>query len=346
MFFVKRGGGQVECHLCAHRCRLAPGQTGRCRVRHNVSGELRTSSYGHPVLLGVDPIEKKPLFHVRPGTRALCLGAAGCNLECQGCINWRVSRSGGDDSEPEISPARVVETALAQRVECLAFSYTEPTTFIEYAQEIALLARQAGLVVVAKSNGYMTPEVLQAMAGWLDAINIDLKAWSETTYRALTGGFVQPVLKNLRLARKLGLWTEISTLLTPELSESPHEVRCLAEFIAQELGPETPWHVLRFFPASQRVDQQPTAQVALEHACEIGRGAGLLHVYAPGLPSHRRDTRCPVCRAIVITRPPHGETCDQTVEGCCRQCGQKIEGFELSRTHLTVSRELDHAPQL
>jgi pyruvate formate lyase activating enzyme len=325
---------------------LKPGQTGLCRVRHNVDGQLLTSSYGHPVLMGVEPIEKKQLFHVLPGSRTLSLGTAGCNLECSFCVNWRVSQSRASESGPEISPAEVVEKALAHAVECIAFTYTEPTILFEYARAIAQLAREAGLAVVAKSNGYMSPEVLRDMAGWLDAINIDLKGWIEAAHHALTGAYVQPVLENLRLARRLGIWTEVSTLLTPGLSETSDEMRSLAEFIAQELGPETPWHWLRLFPAYQMADQRPTAQDALQRACDLGSGAGLSYVYPHGLPSGNRNTRCPVCRATVIVRPPHGGTCDQTVTGGCRQCGWRIEGFGLSGAGLGAARKFQTEPQL
>src|SRR5713226_7826359 len=178
LFAQALDGDNVECRLCAHYCRLKPGQTGVCQVRHNRAGKLVTSAYGRPVLLAVEPIEKKFFFHVSPGSQTLSLGTAGCNLSCKYCINWRVSQRGVDDTDAVVAPAKVVDDALAQRVDCIAFTYTEPTIFFEYAQDIAQLARQNGLTVVAKSNGYMAPDVLQEMASWLHAINIDLKGWN------------------------------------------------------------------------------------------------------------------------------------------------------------------------
>lgn len=330
-FFQKRANGQVECRLCAHYCRLDPGQTGACHVRHNLAGELLTSAYGRPVMIGVEPIEKKYLFHVLPGSQTLSLGTAGCNLGCQYCINWRVSQRGSTADEPEVSPAAVVERALAEQAACIAFTYTEPTIFFEYARDIARLARPAGLAVVAKSNGYMAPAVLADMADWLDAINIDLKGWHTGAYRKVMKGDLAPVLENLKLARRLGLWVEVSTLVTPGLNADAGSLAGMAGFIVDTLGPETPWHVQRFFPNYQMLSQPAASQTQLQLAVECGQRAGLRYVYTKDLWHGRLfNTACPGCQTVVIERAGYQVVANHLREGRCSGCGHAIPGVGLA----------------
>jgi pyruvate formate lyase activating enzyme len=270
----------VECRLCAHVCRLQPGQTGRCRVRHNVDGQLLTSVYGRPVLLATEPIEKKYLFHVLPGAQTLSLGTPGCNMGCHYCVNWRVSQRDATTTDPFVSPQAVIDQALARQVTCIAFTYTEPTIFIEYALDIADLARAAGLAVVAKSNGLMAPQVLADLAPRLDAINIDLKGWQPASHGRVTGSSVAPVLANLRLARQLGLWLEVSTLLVPGLNDHPATCARWPLLLPTELGPETPWHLQRFLSqllTAGPAGHTPTAAGAGGRTWPPGRPALYLH---------------------------------------------------------------------
>lgn len=333
LFYRKLGGG-VECRLCAHYCRLDPGQTGLCRVRHNRGGELFTSAWGRPAAMMVEPIEKKYLFHVLPGTRTLSLGTAGCNLGCDYCINWRISQTGVDPSTPSFSPAEVVRQALAGGASSIALTYTEPTIFFEYAERIALRARRAGLRVVAKSNGYMAPAVLERMAGWLDAINIDLKGLCDASHRRALGGALAPVLDNLRLARRLGLWLEVSTLVVPDWNDSDDELRAMARFISAELGREIPWHLLRFFPHHRRLTP-PTSQDVLRRAARIAREEGLVHVYNKELERGRMfDTFCPRCRARLLERQGFRLTAVHLADGRCRACGHALGGVGLDDSNL------------
>ncbi len=321
---------RVECRLCALRCRLDPGQTGPCRVRHNRDGRLLTSAWGRPVAMAVEPIEKKYLFHVLPGSLTLSLGTAGCNLGCDSCINWRVSQTGNTDEERLVPPAAVVEQACELGVRTIALSYTEPTVFFEYAEEIALRARRAGLAVVAKSNGLMTPPVLERMAGWLDAVNIDLKGWREEPHRRLVGGPLAPVLDNLRRARRLGLWLEVSTLLVPGLADAAEDLEAIAGFLAAELGADTPWHLLRFFPNYRMQDEPATPQSTLERAAEIGEKAGLRFVYSKDLHRGQRlHTRCPCCRSVAVERTGLRLSALHLEDGGCRRCGQPLPGVGL-----------------
>jgi pyruvate formate lyase activating enzyme len=331
MFAQALDDGKIECRLCAHYCHLKPGQTGVCQVRHNAAGKLVTSAYGRPVLLAVEPIEKKFFFHVAPGSQTLSLGTAGCNLRCKYCINWRVSQRGVDNTEIEVTPAQIVNDALAQQVNCIAFTYTEPTIFFEYARDIAHLARQAGLTVVAKSNGYMTPDVLQEMASWLHAINIDLKGWSSEAHQRVIGGELKPILENLRMAVRLNLWLEVTTLLVPGLSQNADDLDNIARFIASELGQDTPWHLLRFYPHYKMLDQPVTSQALLQRALESGQKAGLRYIYCKELDQGRMlHTYCPQCHALIIERRGYSLVSNNLRDGCCGKCGYTVKGIETS----------------
>jgi pyruvate formate lyase activating enzyme len=342
LFTYALDNGTVECRLCAHYCRLNPGQTGICQVRHNRAGELVTSAYGKPAFLALEPIEKKYFFHVVPGGKTLSLGTPGCNLRCKYCINWRVSQRGVDDSDIEMAPEAIVDKALSQQVDCIAFTYTEPTIFFEYAQDIARLACQAGLTVVAKSNGYMAQGVLQEMASWLHAINIDLKGWNNSAHQRVVGGELKPVLENLRLAAQLDLWLEVTTLLVPGLSQHADDLDNIARFIANELGQDTPWHLLRFYPHYKMHDQVVTAQVQLQRAVEHGQKAGLRYVYTKELERGRMlHTYCPGCRALVIERRGYSLIRNNLRDGYCRQCGYSLKGIGLNRENSAMSLPME-----
>jgi pyruvate formate lyase activating enzyme len=281
------------------------------------------------VLLATEPIEKKYLFHFLPGGNALSLGTPGCNLGCDYCINWRVSQRGVEEmGTPLVAPDAVVAQAVAAGVEVIAFTYTEPTIFIEYARDIACRAREAGLAVAAKSNGYMAPGVLAEMASWLDGINIDLKGWPGERHRQVVRGAATVVLDNLRRARRLGLWLEVSTLLTPGLNTDDESLRAMTAFIAAELGVDTPWHVQRFFPHYKMTARPVTSQRQLETAIAWGREAGLRYVYNKELGQGRLfDTVCPTCQTVVVAREGFEQVDNRLNEkGECPQCRQPVDG--------------------
>ncbi len=331
LFAESIGNGVVACHVCPRECHLGPGQTGRCHVRHNVDGVLLSSSYGRPVAVGVEPIEKKPLFHAFPCARTLSLGAAGCNLTCAYCLNAAVAQRGVDRSDDQRPPEAIVEEALTQGVECIAFTYTELTTFVEYALEIADLAHDAGLRVVAKSNGFLLPPVVSRLAHCLDAINIDLKAWLPDHHLKLTGVPVEPVLETLQLVRRLGLWLEVTTPIVPGLNDTPPELDAMADFIASTLGRDTPWHLLRFYPTHRMADRPATSPSLLMRAADAAANVGLRYVYSRDVPEDRlRHTRCPECRDIVIERGHDWTIRNKLNHGTCQRCGTQIPGVGLA----------------
>jgi pyruvate formate lyase activating enzyme len=328
----------VRCHLCAHRCRIADGQRGICAVRENRRGVLYSLVYGRLVAQAVDPIEKKPLFHFHPGSRSYSIATMGCNLRCLFCQNADISqgpREGAAILGRDTPPEAVVAAAQAAGCSSIAYTYTEPTIFFEYAHDVSRLAHERGIANVFVSNGYMTPEMLDLVAPdgaqpLLDAANIDLKAFSETYYREQCGARLQPVLDSLRLLKARGVWLEITTLIIPGLNDSDAELGEIAAFIARELGADTPWHVSRFHPTYLLTDRPPTPVSTVLRAREIGLAAGLPYVYAGNVPGRGgEDTDCPRCGETVIAREGFGVRRNLAKGGECAHCGGTIAGVGL-----------------
>lgn len=323
--------GRVRCLLCAFRCILRPGTRGVCRVRENRDGALVTLVYGRAVGEEIDPIEKKPLFHFLPGTTSYSIATVGCNFRCQFCQNWEISQVVRDAQlifGRALPPERVVANALDSGCASIAYTYTEPTIFFEYAYDTARLARQAGLRNVFVTNGYETPQAVEAIAPYLDAANVDLKAFSEEYYRRICGARLAPVLDTLRLMVKLGIWVEVTTLLVPGLNDSDEELRALARFLAEELGRDVPWHVSRFFPAYKMAGHAVTPVESIRRALRIGREAGLRYVYGGNLPldEGEEDTTCPNCHRVVIERAGVWLRANHLRDGRCPDCGAAIRG--------------------
>jgi pyruvate formate lyase activating enzyme len=333
MFWEEAGEGRVRCGLCRFFCLIAPGNRGRCGVRENRDGVLKTLVYGKCIAEHVDPIEKKPLFHFHPGSLAYSVATVGCNFRCLHCQNaeisqWPHERCGIPGAD--LSPTAIVDAALRSGCVSIAYTYTEPTIYFEYAYDTAVLARKAGLKNIFVTNGYTTTAALEAIAPYLDAANVDLKAFTERFYREVTGATLDGVLACLLDYHRLGIWLEVTTLVIPGWNDDDGELRQLAGYIANELGREVPWHVSAFHPTYRMLDRPATPAATLRRAAAIGREAGLQHVYLGNLPmAGGEDTRCSHCGTTIIRRRGF-QLLDRAVDaGRCRSCGGGIAGVGL-----------------
>ena len=302
--YEKREGSVVGCRLCAHGCVVAPGRRGVCGVRENRAGTLYTLTYGRLISSAVDPIEKKPLHHFLPGTRSYSIAAVGCNFRCDFCQNWQISQAARESGElpgEDWTPVEVAEAAAKRRCASVAYTYTEPTIFFEFARDVAREAHARGIANVFVTNGFQSPETVQAMAGLVDAANVDLKAFTEDFYRRHCGARLAPVTESIRLMHGAGIHVEVTTLLIPGRNDSAEEVRRLAEFLAS-VSPDLAWHVSRFHPDYKALDLPHTPMESLERAVRAGRAAGLRHVFVGNVGGGDSDTVCPACGALVIRR--------------------------------------------
>jgi pyruvate formate lyase activating enzyme len=330
---VPQEDGSVLCNACAMRCFVRPGRSGICGVRENRDGTLVSTVYGRAVAVGIDPIEKKPLFHVAPGALAYSIATVGCPFHCSFCQNWEIAqapRLGLDLPTRALPPSTVVEEALTAGARAIAYTYVEPTVFLEYALDTARQAHAAGLLNVFVTDGYATPEAIDLLRPVLDAANVDLKSFDDAFYRKLCGARLAPVLDALRAYRAAGVWVEVTTLVIPGHNDDPGELRALAGWIADELGAETPWHVSRFFPAHKMQDVPPTPLDTLRRAADIGREAGLAHVYVGNAPQlELEDTRCAGCGQVLLER--HGYRVFDRLgpDGACPGCGRRLAGRAL-----------------
>jgi pyruvate formate lyase activating enzyme len=334
MLYEKLAEDRVNCHLCAHRCIIADEGRGICYVRENQGGTLYTLVYGPVVAQHVDPIEKKPLFHFYPGSTAYSIAAPGCNFRCRWCQNAEISQMPREQdliAGKEVSPEEIVAAARRMGCRSVAYTYTEPTIFFEYAYDTARLAQAAGLANVFVTNGYMTGEMLDTCAPYLHAANVDLKAFREETYRQYVGARLQPVLDSMIKMKALDVWLEVTTLVIPDLNDDPDELRDAARFVAQELGVETPWHISRFFPSYQMSDVPATAVATLRRALEIGKEEGLRYVYAGNVPGENH-TSCHACGRLLVRRSGY-QILENHVRpgGRCPECDAPVAGVGMAQ---------------
>lgn len=331
---VTRPGDAVECVACAHRCLIRPGRLGICRVRENRDGHLVSLVYGGVVAAAVEPIEKKPFFHAFPGSLAFSIATSGCNFHCRFCQNWEISQAYRERTNPRVTPlppASVVARAVAAGARSVAYTYIEPTVFVEYVVDTARLAREAGLANLLVTNGYQTPEALDVLGPLTDAANVDLKAFSDQFYRRVCGARLAPVLDALIGMRQRGIWVEVTTLLVPGMNDDPAELQALATWLVDELGPETPWHVSRFLPAYRMADLRPTPPATIARAVAIGRAAGLRHVYSGNLGlAGDDDTWCAGCGKVLIRRRGFDVVANELTDGACLTCGRPLAGIGLA----------------
>ncbi len=319
----------VRCTLCFHACVIAEGRAGFCGVRVNRGGMLYTLVDDNVASMGLDPVEKKPLFHFLPGTQTLSLGTYGCNFACTFCQNARISRSPADTGRfykgDPVTARRIVDYAKERHIPSISCTYNEPTVFYELVHDIALEASKAGRRIILVSNGAMSAAALASLKGLVHAANIDLKAFHKDFYSRICSGSLTAVLDNLVRMKAMGIWLEVTTLVIPGLNDSEQELSSIAGFIRDNLGPETPWHVSAFFPCYKMQDRGPTPPSLIHRACELGRAQGLHYVYG-GNVSRPEDeaTFCPSCHTPCISR--QGFRVLSACTGVCPSCGTPIAG--------------------
>ncbi len=329
LLWEKRPDGSVQCHLCAHECRIPPGRKGRCHVRENRDGTLVTLTYGKLIAEHVDPIEKKPLFHFLPGSLTYSIATPGCNFTCRHCQNASISQLPAERHVVPgefVKPDVLVRKALEHRCQSISYTYTEPTIFFEYAYETAVLAHEKGLRNIFVTNGFMTQQAIEMLAPVLDGANIDLKAHSDTFYREICGGRLEPVKAAIAAMVDLGIWVEVTTLIIPGYNDDSKELEAIASFLVS-LNPGIPWHISAFYPTYRLTDAPPTSARLLSDAREIGLTKGLKFVYTGNVPGDKgENTYCPQCGKRLIHRVGFSIIENLLKNGQCPFCHTVLEG--------------------
>ncbi len=328
-FYERLGNGRVRCRLCPHSCTLPPGRKGLCRVRKNIDGTLYSLVYGRPCSVHIDPIEKKPFFHVLPGSLALSLSTVGCNMTCRFCQNWQISQAEPEDVSVDfISPGTIVSKAVEHNARSIAYTYGEPVVFYEYMSSIAESARGSGILSTVVSNGYYSPEAIKTLCDKIDAIKIDLKSFSENYYRDICGASLAPVLDNLKTIKNSGIWLEIVYLMVPTLNDDPDMIRKMARWLLENLGPDVPIHFSRFHPAYRLSNLPPTPLSSLEAAWETCIEEGIRYAYIGNVTGHRAEnTFCHNCGKKIISRKGYSIQGIEISDGKCLHCSSEIPGL-------------------
>lgn len=320
---------KILCTLCPRYCTIGEGQSGFCFIRQNIGGKLYSIGYGRPTGFAIDPIEKKPLNHFYPGTQILSFGTAGCNLGCKFCQNWSISKAKLDNTNSiEASPEDVVALAKRYQVPSIAFTYNDPVIFGEYVIDISKLARQEGIKTVMVTAGYIDKEARKEVYQYIDAANVDLKAFTETFYHKLTFSHLDPVLDTLKwLRHETDVWFEITTLLIPQENDSPDEIKQMCEWILENLGDTVPLHFTAFHPDFKMRDKERTPPSTLRMARSIALNAGIKYCYTGNIHDvEGQTTYCPNCKKEVIVRDWHSILKYKLSDGKCNNCNYKLDG--------------------
>lgn len=330
LLYEKLTDSRVQCGLCAHRCQINPGRRGLCGVRENKDGILYSLVFGTLIAEHVDPIEKKPFFHVYPASRSYSIATVGCNFSCEFCQNHEISQMPSSTlmiTGEDTPPAVIVERAMNSSCKTIAYTYTEPTVYLETAVETAKIACREGLKNLFVTNGFMTAEAVEIIAPYVSAANVDLKSFQEEFYKKQCGAKLHPVLDSLIKMKEVGIWLEITTLLIPGLNDSVEELKDIAAFISS-LGSETPWHISRFYPQFKMGNVPATPVSSLHRACDIGKEAGLKYVYSGNVPGDDgENTYCSNCDQLLIRRYAY-RIIENSLSGhSCLQCGKILEGI-------------------
>jgi len=318
----------VECTNCPNNCTLKRMETSKCRNRINVKDKLYSIAYGNPCAVHIDPIEKKPFYHVLPSSRAFSIATAGCNFACLNCQNWEISQKSPKETvNIDLMPASVVEACLKNKCESIAYTYAEPTVFYEYVYDTARLAKASGIKNVYKSNGYINEQPLRMLCKYLDAANIDLKGFTESTYLKLNAGKLAPVLRTLQVLKEEGVWLEITNLIIPSWTDDMKTIRNMCKWLVANNLDENPLHFSRFSPLHKLTQLPSTPLLTLQKARETALDEGIKYVYIGNVPgANCEDTICPKCSKNVVERKGFRVIQNNIVNGKCKFCGQKIAG--------------------
>ncbi len=326
-FYTKLEDEAVKCTLCPTQCVVPHGMRGICEVRENRHGTYYSLVYGHPCTTQADPIEKKPFFHVLPGTKAYSIATVGCNIDCKFCQNWSISQKRPEQLRtPYVAPADIAKQASITKCRTVAYTYSEPTVFYEYVVDCAKAAQEQTIGNVVISNGFIAEKPLKHLIPLLTAMKVDLKAFTENFYRDVCSGQLKPVLETLKRLKDSGLWFEIVVLLIPTLNDGEDEIRKMSEWIVKELSPDVPLHFSRYHPTYKlKIPQTPTHTVM--KAREIALSAGCKFVYAGNMPGQAGEhTYCPSCKKIVIERYHYLIKHNRLKDGKCPDCAETIPG--------------------
>jgi pyruvate formate lyase activating enzyme len=328
-FFSSMKDDDVQCMLCPRGCIIAPGERGYCKVRENRNGALYSLVYGNPCAVHIDPIEKKPFFHVLPGSKSFSLATTGCNLDCKFCQNWEISQEVPEKTYNfHLPPGTVAEVAGRYGCTSIAATYVEPTIFFEYMYDIAVEARRQRILTVYHSNGYINREPLLTLCRYLDAACIDLKGFTEAYYEEMTAGELMPVLQTLKLLRRERVHLELVNLIVPTKNDDSTVIRQMCQWIKNELGSDVPLHFSRFYPMYKLRNLPPTPVHTLEKAREIAQSVGLEYVYIGNVPGHEGEhTYCPHCHKVLIARRGYFVLHNHLQNGKCGFCGKDIPGI-------------------
>jgi pyruvate formate lyase activating enzyme len=320
---------KVRCEICPKECVIGPGQSGDCRIRVNIDGKVRAVTYGYPSAVHVDPIEKKPMNHFLPGSTTFSLATVGCNLHCKNCQNWDLSQRNPEDAEASYLPPERVP-ALAAQYGCtsVAYTYTDPVVYYEYALDSCIRVREAGLKNVLVTAGYINEKPMRELYAHVDGATIDLKGITEEIYREVCGATLKPVLNTLVAAKSMGVAVEVSNLLIPTLNDSDDAIGALCRWVKENMGWETPFHFLGFYPQYRMQHLPPTSAETLGRARDIALAAGLKYVYVGNvLLDGAGDTLCPSCRRLLMRRVGHQLVQNRVADGRCPDCGAEVYGL-------------------
>ncbi len=320
----------VQCLHCPHSCIVKDGKRGFCRIKENKQGKFFNIVYAHPCAVHIDPIEKKPFFHYLPGSWALSIATVGCNLRCKFCQNWQISQATPEQVQTvDLPPQNIALKAVQTKSLSIAYTYTEPMVFYEFALDTAVIAKSRGIKNVMHTNGYINQDPLRRICAHLDAINVDLKAFTEEYYQRVCAASLKHVLENLIIIKKeKGVWLEITNLIVPSLNDNQDEIKKMCKWIYKNLGPDVPIHFSRFFPIYKLSSLPPTPVSTLESARDIALGSGLKFVYIGNLPGNSAEnTYCPNCKKELIKRVGYTILKNVLKESKCPYCEEPIAGI-------------------